>query len=175
MVLKIGTKNFTGNIFERFDGLEILFNNCKNKSILDLGSCDGLIAYEFARNGASRIDLFEKDKNRIKFSKRLFRDVPIESNHIALDIIKNFSKLENNTQKKYDIVLFLGLYHHIKAAYKAKDIKRFIDFLVNKTREYLGVRTPKIPEVEKLINNRLALIFTKTFVNMGEIAIWKKE
>ena len=41
-------KIYNGNIFERFVGLEFIFEHCDGCSLLDIGSADGLIDYEFA-------------------------------------------------------------------------------------------------------------------------------
>ncbi len=54
-------KRFAGSIFDRFTGLETLLERCQGLTVLDVGSCDGLVAYEFARHGAKVVHGFERD------------------------------------------------------------------------------------------------------------------
>ena len=51
----LGRKNFQGNLFDRFEGLDRLFESAAGLRVLDLGMSEGHIAYEFARRGAALI------------------------------------------------------------------------------------------------------------------------
>jgi 2-polyprenyl-3-methyl-5-hydroxy-6-metoxy-1,4-benzoquinol methylase len=165
--IKIGKKNFSGNVFDRFQGLEILFENCSKKSVLDLGSNDGLISYEFAKNGANVICGIEKDIIGVLFSRRLFRAVPVESKF-------SIGNVMDANLKQYDIVLFLGLYHHLRKKYSFEEVKNFVDNLISHTNDYIAVRTPMMNEIDKII--ALDCIFSQDppQKNIGKIKIFKK-
>ena len=60
---KRGAKNhYSGNLFDRFAGLELVLPHAKDATVLDFGCCEGLIAYEFARAGCSLVHGFDIDE-----------------------------------------------------------------------------------------------------------------
>jgi hypothetical protein len=54
----------------------------------------------------------------VDFARRLFRDVPIEGRFIAANLALSGNEFEAKygpfLLKQYDVVLFLGVYHHLK-------------------------------------------------------------
>ena len=171
--MEISKANFSGNIFERFYGLDEVLTYSLGKSVLDVGASDGLVAYEFARYGASHLDLIEKDEDRVAFSKRLFRDVPTKTTHVSLDIL-NIKLLKKELLDGYDIVLFLGVYHHLVQQTEKEKVCDLISLLIDKTKKYFVVRTPKIDEVADIIGKRLKMSLRMSHNNIGDIAIWEK-
>ena len=77
--LGLGRKNFQGDLFGRFQGLEPLFERAAGRSVLDLGMSEGHIGYEFARHGASAVHGLEQHRDKVRFAERLFRDVAIDT------------------------------------------------------------------------------------------------
>ena len=146
---------YSGNIIDRFRGLEFILPYCNGCSVLDIGSCEGLISYEFARNGASLIHGFDLDPSRIEFSNQLFRNVPVESKFIQADLavdVESFEKKYGHiVLNQYDVVLYLGVYHHLKRQMPIRRLHDFLRYLLSKTRKWFVVRTELIPEVESII------------------------
>jgi len=148
-------KVYTGNIFERFIGLDILLKNCKNMKVLDFGSAEGLIAYEFSRSGVDLIHGFEIDKMRVKFSKRLFQEVPIESNFVSCNLAIDSKTFQNQHKnillEKYDIVLYLGVYHHLLYQTDIENVHDMLKYLLKSCNTFFAVRTNRINEFEDII------------------------
>ncbi|HAV77201.1 MAG TPA: hypothetical protein DCX53_07595 [Anaerolineae bacterium] len=179
-VQKIFDKVYSGNIFERIDGLEFLLNNCKGASILDVGCAEGLISYEFAKNGAKLIHGFEIDRRRVEFAKLLFQEVPIEHNFVAANIAVDFNKFQKQHSHflldKYDIVLYLGVYHHLIKQNSVEVVQGFISAMLSRTINYFAVRTNKLLEFEYLIlSNGFELVFEKpAAATVGQLKIYKR-
>lgn len=159
---------FKGNIFQRMDGLDWILKRCDNKSILDIGCCYGLISYEFARNGIKEVYGIDILKKEIDFCRKLFRDVPIKSSFECMDIIEDFEDFKNKVNNKYDIVLFLGVYHHLSG-----NIEHILNHIKNITGEYLIVRTPKMKEFSKRIN--MKVVFKKASHILGDLVVFKTQ
>ncbi|MFV1979020.1 MAG: class I SAM-dependent methyltransferase [Myxococcota bacterium] len=158
-------KRFTGNLFDRSRGLEPVLEDCRGETILDIGSCDGLVAYEFARAGASTIHGLERDAADVYFANRLFRDVPTESRFIQADLSISGPEFDRRYGQKllpaYDMLLFLGVYHHLKRQAAPEALGSLIDVLLRRTRRRAVVRTKQIDEMEERLR-------TAGFARVGE-------
>jgi hypothetical protein len=123
--------------------------------VLDIGCCDGLVAYEFARSNAAIIHGFDKDPADLLFAKRLFRDVPVESRFVEANLAISGAEFERRHGDKllpeYDTVLFLGVYHHLARQAEHADLDDLVDFLLGRTRRRFAVRTKQIGVVEPQI------------------------
>ena len=132
-----------------------MVGDCRGESVLDIGSCDGLVAYEFARGGAATIHGFERDAADVLFAQRLFRDVPMESRFVQANLAISGSEFERLFGSKlldcYDTVLFLGMYHHLDRQMERQYLDDFVDFLLGCSRRRFVVRTEQIDEVEPQI------------------------
>lgn len=147
----VGEKNFTSDTFSRFVGLEELLDNAQGKSVLDLGCNESLISYEFARNGARLIHGLEKDFSRVVFGKRLFRDVAIEHRVETSDFSHPPARLDQEHAwllPKYDMVLFLGVYHHLTLVLDEAGLRAFLDWTLAHTSDWYGLRTNLLPDIE---------------------------
>ncbi|MCK5850621.1 MAG: class I SAM-dependent methyltransferase [Kiritimatiellae bacterium] len=152
---RISRKNFDGSIFDRFEGLDFVLARCKGTTVLDMGISDGLVSYEFARHGASLIHGFEIDRTRVSFARRLFRDTLIEHKFVRANLACNGETLMRRFSDvllgQYDIVLFLGLYHHLKRQMPRQDLDSLLNVLLGRTRRWFAVRTDLIPELDPTV------------------------
>lgn len=148
-----GRKNYTGSIFDRLLGLEEVLEECEGKTVLDVGFSTGLVAYEFARRGASLIHGLEKERDLTWLARQIFRDVPIESQFRSADLTDGAAGIEKRygamLLPSYDIVLFLGVYHHLKM--EASELAKLVTFLAGKSSGCFVVRTDRLPELRDLI------------------------
>jgi len=177
----VGDKRFAGNLFDRFIGLDFLLEKCSHCTILDIGSNEGLVSYEFARHGSKIIHGLEKSMSMVLFSKRLFRDLPVESEFYQADLSISGNEFIKKHQSvlldEYDIVLFLGVYHHLKNQMKENDLHELVEVLLAKTKKYFGVRTNSLPEFESLILNKnfkLVHSLPKKNTGVGLLHIYEK-
>lgn len=152
---EIGKKNFSGNIFDRLIGLDFILKECSGCSVLDIGSNDGLVSYEFARKRARLVHGFERDGDRVNFSTRLFRDVPVENLFVEANLAISGDEFVNTHQStllpEYDIVLFLGVYHHLRKQAEAKHVLSLVEVLLGRAGEWFVDRGRLIHEYESVI------------------------
>lgn len=149
------SKPYSGSAFDRLTGLEYVLEKCRGKTVLDVGSCDGLVGYEFARNGARLVHGIDVDRAGINFSRRLFRYVPVASLFARVDVSRSENLPIGDKAKgflcKYDIVLFLGMYHHLRRQADKKDLERIVTRLLQAAETYFVVRTDLMPEVDDIV------------------------
>lgn len=147
--------HYSGNLFDRFRGLEVVFDRCPGASVLDIGACEGLIAYECARRGAKVVHGFEIDGPLVEFARRLFRNVPVESVFEQQDFSLGFGDFVRRhralLRDRYDIVLYLGVHHHLKRQMPADLLAEVVDGLLARTGELFAIRTDLLPEVDGTI------------------------
>lgn len=153
--LGIGQKNFQGDLFGRFQGLDPLFQRAGGCSVLDLGMSEGHIAYEFARHGALVVHGLEQHRDKVRFAERLFRDTAIDTCFLCADLSFSGPSFEARYGKallpRYDIVLFLGVYHHLKKEISETDLGSLVDAIAERSGKWLAVRSDALPDFEARI------------------------
>jgi len=172
---------YSGSIFDRVEGMDYLLNNCKGASILDIGSCDGLVAYEFAKRGAYLIHGFDRNISDVAFAIRLFRGVPIKSTfihtNVALGPERFIEKYESVLRDSYDIVLFLGIYHHLKRQMKPDRLSDLLGFLLRRTQSLFAIRTDLVVECEEQIcSSGFKLVYeTEGSSKVGKLCVYQRD
>ena len=150
-----GPKAFSGSFPDRLEGLEPLLSASARKSVLDIGCCEGLIAWEFARRGARRVHGFDRDLAGVLIARRLFRDMPIEAVFETFDLAQGARAFEEafsrSLEEQYDIVLFLGVYHHLARQMAPEALDDLMRFLARRSRQWLAVRTDLLPQFEQQV------------------------
>lgn len=181
----------------RMDGMTDLLTRAKGRSVFDVGCNRGLVAYEFANNGAKvahGCDIYEEG---VAVARHLFADlrncdgrfevVDLTGGAAALD--KAFGG-ETAGQKhgfmKYDIVVCLATYHKLKRVMKPEDLSALFQFFGRKTNHYFAWRaTSDKPEENALemaalnddmkvagLNRIHTSYISKT---LGVCAIWERQ
>jgi 2-polyprenyl-3-methyl-5-hydroxy-6-metoxy-1,4-benzoquinol methylase len=179
----LGKKVFAGNIFERFHGLDLLLPKCSGCTVLDFGSSYGLFSYEFARHGATTIHGFERDRSAVKFAKTLFQYVPIESAfmqaNLAIPVEVFERKYAAQLLPQYDIVLFLGVYHHLLRQMPKDELHELIVALLHRCKKWFVVRTDQdSSEFEELIVNQgfvLGYFLQAPDEKLGPLSVYEKK
>lgn len=156
-------KHYTGNLFDRFVGLELILPHARGATVLDFGCCEGLIAYEFARAGCGLVHGFDIDGQLMGFAQQLFRNVPVDSAFVQEDLSVPFEQFARKHAdlllRQYDIVLFLGVYHHLEKQMSAEALRGVVAGLLARTAKYFVVRTNRLDAFEPQI---LAAGFERT-------------
>lgn len=151
------SKHYAGNLFDRFQGLEPVLQVAKGKTVLDFGCCEGLISYEFARAGCSLVHGFDIDGPLMKFAKTLFRNVPVTSSFVQQNLSVPFADFTRKYSalllSRYDIVLFLGIYHHLEKQMSPEALCGVVEGLLSQTGTYFVARTGRLDAFEQLILN----------------------
>jgi SAM-dependent methyltransferase len=102
----------------RMSGLEPLARACSGKSVLDLGAAEGLVANRFLQHGAALVHGFDIVLDRVIAARRICGEFPNAGFWQAdLSDWKLFrAKHAEYLLARYDIVLYLGLHHHLPVA-----------------------------------------------------------
>lgn len=91
---------------ERFDYI-VKNLSLKDKSVLDIGGNTGFFTFQAIKNGAKHVDYYEGNKDHADFvelAKELYDGTKIS-------VFNEYFSFE--TEKKYDIVFFLNVIHHL--------------------------------------------------------------
>lgn len=94
---------------ERLDGIEHLLVEADGKSVLDLGCNRGLVLYEFAVHGASKVLGVDKNAQAIATARHLFDDVTT-----CRWSFEHRDLIYGTPDETFDLVLMLGVYHKVR-------------------------------------------------------------
>jgi hypothetical protein len=122
----------------RFDGLHSLFELAGGATLLDLGAAEGVIGAEFARHGARSVHGFEIAEDRVRVARTLLPEPHV----VRQADLSNWDRFATQNadvlSDAYDIVLFLGLYHHLPVGARRRTLESALD----KSRRWFAMRTP---------------------------------
>lgn len=120
-------------------GLEPLLMRASGCRVLDLGAAEGGIALDFLRHGAAAVHGFEREPSRVDAARALCSRYERAMFDVAdLSNWEAFCCDTPHLQPSYEIVLYLGLHHHLPAP------TRVATLLGAQARatHFLAVRTP---------------------------------
>lgn len=124
----------------RLEGLEPVLQNARGASIIDFGSAEGVVAREFLKRGASLVHGFELDPARVAIARGICS--PWKSTVFRTADLSSWSRfyLANSDliANGYDIVLYLGIHHHLPPETRIEVILRCMRL----ARRFFVVRTP---------------------------------
>jgi 16S rRNA G966 N2-methylase RsmD len=104
-------ENYSGTYESRLKGLDIPFSECKGKSLLDIGSSNGNLSYQFVYRGVSSVKGYEINKKHVDFCNQFFEQFDCKTQFICIDIMKYFNTFLETLDDSYDIVLYMGVHH----------------------------------------------------------------
>ena len=165
---------------DRVSGLNGLLSKVNGLNILDLGSAEGGIALAMLQRGASLVHGFELDSYRVSVANGICAAYSAEFRTANLNEWNQFTEQHRDLLlDKYDIVLYLGIHHHLKNDYRTEILLHALD----KAKTYFAIRTPaNIFETERLDNIIINIGFLNddstlknTFnTTLGECRIYKR-
>jgi 2-polyprenyl-3-methyl-5-hydroxy-6-metoxy-1,4-benzoquinol methylase len=100
---------------QRIRGLESVIARCEGKTVLDLGSAEGMIARCFLERGAALVHGFDRDAARVTTATALCKHLP-NGRFWPGDVSVWSAFMEGHAahlRERYDVVLYLGLHHHL--------------------------------------------------------------
>jgi 2-polyprenyl-3-methyl-5-hydroxy-6-metoxy-1,4-benzoquinol methylase len=161
---------YVGTIFERLNGLDELICQSTGMTVADICCADGLIAYEFAKAGAKHVYGLDINHSDINFARRLFSKTGIPHEFVCADITQEYRNLNN----QFDIVLYLGHYHHLKGIEKRKKITTH---LIKLSKKFFAIRTTLMTEFDQIKIEKMGFIYKWSVPatrQIGGLKVFKK-
>lgn len=129
---------------ERISGIRSVVKEARGSSILDLGAAEGVISHVFAEEGeASLIHGFEFEQSRVDFAKNLLASTISTKVVIRQADLSDWPSFEQKNddilRRWYDIVLFVGVYHHLPSFSR----KQVLVQAMRRSRKWFLIRTPR--------------------------------
>lgn len=125
---------------DRLAALQPLLDRAKDMTVIDFGAAEGIVGHAFLTHGAAAVHGFDSNKNRVCFANELCRSWDTSNFRVA-----NLSSWENFVSSQadlladhYDIVLYLGIHHHLPQPNRMKILKNAAAL----TQKYFAIRTP---------------------------------
>jgi glycosyltransferase involved in cell wall biosynthesis len=127
---------------QRLHGLSLILEAAPGASICDLGAGDGAIARRLLDRGAATVHGFELDPRRVDLANSLCTGFPGARFHRAdlSDWPLFEAKHAGDMLESYDIVLYLGLHHHLPAGARMHALAS----AARRASRWLAVRTPGV-------------------------------
>ncbi len=165
----------------RMDGLTDLVTRAPRMKILDLGCNRGLVAFEFANNGAREVhgcDIFEEG---IRTAKELFIDLrAVKSRFEVVDLTQELPFPD----EFYDIVLMIATYHKLKRVMGAGALTALVKDLGRRCDRFFcwrgnGNNVEAMEEMVALdrdLGTKWKRVHTTSLsITLGLAAIWAKD
>ena len=167
---------------DRLSGLADFLPMARGCSVLDIGCNRGLVAFEFARYGARLVHGCDIYGEGIRTAAEIFKELDVVSRFetVDLDLAKGSSELEiafgSQYEPTYDIVLYLGVHHHLRKKITLAELGALVRHLAGKAAQYFVCRAPSLDEVDQLVVSAgLARVhFSRLSHAVSSLAIWEK-
>ena len=107
---------------KRLIGLSEILEIVEDKIVIDLGCAEGLITKELLDRGARYIYAFDCNKERIEKAIDICKEY--KNVEFIIGDFNNFEEFINDNndilKQHFDIVLYLGVHHHLEKKVKSK-------------------------------------------------------
>lgn len=150
-----------GGAEQRLFGLGPLLEVAVGKTVLDIGCHVGTVAEAFAQRGAALIHGVDIYRPGLRQARDRLLAYKTRSRIKRCDLVGGVAALRVSIPKlarSYDIVLYLGMHHHLAHQMGAAELDRFTDALLALSGDFFAARTP-VPLLAKL-HERLTPQFT---------------
>lgn len=125
----------------RLDGISDLLHRARGASVFDIGCNRGLVGFEFARNGATKVhgcDIYEEG---VRTARELFADLrAVDAHFEAIDLTKGPKSLTPFAGNVYDVTLCLATYHKLKRVMTPEALTELVQFFGRWTRRHFAWR-----------------------------------
>ena len=113
-----GPRTVYGFHGDRLAGLRDLIQFSRGMSVLDIAMNHGLVSLELARRGVSLVHGCDYHEPGVLVARAIFAEFKIPSRFEVVDLTGGSEALQvafgSDYLPRYDIVLFLGIYHKLK-------------------------------------------------------------
>jgi SAM-dependent methyltransferase len=125
----------------RVDGMADLLHRARGASVFDIGCNRGMVGFEFARNGATKVhgcDIFDVGINT---AREVFADLrSVDARFEVVDLTGGPKSLGAFSGETYDITLCLATYHKLKRVMSPKDLSELVGHFGKWTKGYFAWR-----------------------------------
>lgn len=121
----------------RLDGVTDILMRCRGASVLDIGCNRGLVGFEFANNGAARVDGCDNYADGIAVARHLFCDLRgVENQFEVVDLVQGPAAFKPFGERRWDIVCLLATYHKLRRIMRPEALTTLIKFIAGRTETY---------------------------------------
>jgi ribosomal protein L11 methylase PrmA len=125
----------------RMDGMTDLVMRARGCSVMDIGCNRGLVAFEFANNGANVVHGCDNFVDGIDTARHLFADFRhVKSRFEVVDLAKGPDALKVFERENYDIVVMLATYHKLKRVMSKEALATLMVHFGRSTKRYFAWR-----------------------------------
>lgn len=173
-----GTHNY------RLDGLTDLLCRAHGATVLDLGCNRGMVAMDFANNGAAVVHGIDNDAASIDVCRAIFADIRNISSCFEVGDLTRGPVSLLPFGKAYDFVLCLATLHKLRRKMSEPAMLDLLDYLAKMTRGFFVWRGTQAQhdqnETElKMLDGQMAIvgmkrIHTSHISSLGIAAIWER-
>ena len=171
----------------RMDGMTDLVCRAKGATVLDIGCNRGLVAFEFANNGATLVHGCDNFEPGLDIARGIFADLRnCESKFVNVDLTNGAPAMTDALgEQTYDIAVMLATYHKIKRGMGSAALSALMKHIGKRTNKYFAWRgTSEKPleneeEMVQLDKDLLGVGFKRIHTSyisewLGLCAIWRK-
>lgn len=127
--------------FNRLEGMERLYWDARGASVFDVGCNRGVISFEMAFYGATKVHGCDIDAEGIELARQHFADIrEVDARFEVVDLTKGPAALRVFAGAQYDITLLIATYHKLKRVMAPADLTRLIQALGGMTRKAFAWR-----------------------------------
>src|SRR5579863_6541871 len=149
-----GPRTVYGFHGDRLAGLRDLFQYARGMSVLDVAMNHGLVSLELARRGVSLVHGCDYHEPGVATARAIFAEFKTLSRFEAVDLTGGPEALQAafgaDYLPRYDIVLFLGIYHKLKDQISDAEIEKLVRHLAVRTARYFVVRAASLALLDEL-------------------------
>lgn len=169
----------------RLDGVGDILTRARGTSVMDIGCNRGMVAYEFAQNGAKIVHGCDNYELGIQTAREVFTDMrEVKSQFEVVDLTKGPLSLDVFGGQKYDIMVLLATYHKLKRIMSQEDMDALLIRLGELTGDFFVWRATSFNASEndqEMLNlDRVLSGFKRTHTSylskqLGVAAIWERK
>ncbi len=133
----------SGTPSDRLLGLDPLLDQAKDCAILDIGCYAGAVSEAFARCGARLVHGVDFYRPGLEEARTRFQAYGAEARFERCDLSGGLPALKAalpDLRATYDVVLYLGVHHHLKRQMTSEAMDAFLADIQSRT-QYFAVRT----------------------------------
>lgn len=170
----------------RLDGVGDILLRARGASVLDIGCSRGMVAYEFANNGAVMVHGCDSYEEGIQTAKEVFADLrAVESDFRVIDLSGGPSKLTDAYgTTRYDIIVMLATYHKLRRVMPPALLSSLMHSIAWRTKKYFVWRatsekdhenTQEMTTIDSDLGPDLIRVHTSHLSHsLGLAAIWER-
>jgi hypothetical protein len=178
-----GPRTVYGFHGDRLAGLRDLFQYARGMSVLDVAMNHGLVSLELARRGVSLVHGCDYHEPGVLAARAIFDEFKISSRFEVVDLTGGSGAIQAafgvDYLPRYDIVLFLGIYHKLKDQVSNAVIEGLVRDLAARAARYFVVRassTDLLDEIGGMLRDAALrrVHFSALSPVVGPMEIWQR-